>query len=200
VGTTELELRRAAEEDRMRMAGTLEAIGDRLSPERVVERRKAAVGMRLRRVRVAIMGSPDYVEPTTQASRDKASDVASSAAGTARAVADKVQHAPEAVAETTAGNPLAAGLIAFGAGLLLATAFPTTETEQHLIQEAQPQIERAKEELRDAGQQLSGDVRDEAKRAVDETKSTGKEAMSNVVDEAKSSAQTVKESARKGSQ
>jgi gas vesicle protein len=104
------------------------------------------------------------------------------------------------VANTTAGNPLAAGLIAFGAGLLMATAFPTTETEQHLIQEAQPQIDRAREELRDAGQQLSGDVRDEAKRAVDETKSTGKEAMSNVVDEAKSSAQTVKESARKGSQ
>jgi len=170
----------------MRMAGTLEAIGDRLSPERVVERRKAAVGQRVRRVREAVMGSPQYVEPTTQAARDKA-----------RAMADKVQHAPETMANQTAGNPFAAGLIAFGAGLLLATAFPTTETEQHLLEEAQPQIQRAKEELRDAGQQLSGDVRDEAKRAVEQTTSTGKEAMSTVADEAKSSAHTVKETARK---
>jgi gas vesicle protein len=182
------------------MAETLEAIGDRLSPERVVERRKAAVWQRFRRVRESVMGSPDYEEPTAQAAREKAAAAASSAADTARTMAGKVQHAPEAVSNTTAGNPLAAGLIAFGAGLVLATAFPTTQTEQHLLDQAQPQIDRAKDELRDAGQQLSGDVRDEAKRAIEQTTSSGKEAVSAVADEARSSAQTVSETARRETQ
>jgi hypothetical protein len=200
VGTTELELKKTAEADRIRMATTLEAIGDRLSPERVLERRKAAFGQRFRRMREAVMGSPTYVEPMARAARDQAAAAASSAADAARTVAVKVQDAPETVSNTTAGNPLAAGLIALGAGLLLATAFPTTQTEQHLLDGAQPQIDRVREELRDAGQQLSHDVRDEAKRAVEQTTSSGKEAASAVSDEARSSAQKVTETVRRETQ
>ena len=62
MGATEDELRRDAQHHREQMGDTLEAIGDRLSPERIVERRKAAVGQRLRSVKEAVMGSPDYDE------------------------------------------------------------------------------------------------------------------------------------------
>jgi len=180
----------------MRMAQTLEAIGDRLSPERVVERRKAAVKQRFRRVREGVMGSPAYVEPTARAARDQAASAASSAADAARTMAEKVQDVPGQLADTTAGNPLAAGLVALGTGLLLATVFPKTQTEQQLLDGVQPQIERFGDELRDAGQRLSGDVRDEAKHAIERTTSSGKEAVSVVADEARSSVQSVAEQAR----
>ena len=62
MGTTEGELRLDAQHQRERMGDTLEAIGDRLSPERIVERRKAAVGQRFRTMKEAVMGSPDYDE------------------------------------------------------------------------------------------------------------------------------------------
>jgi uncharacterized protein DUF3618 len=196
MGTTEAELRREAELERARMGETLEAIGDRLSPERMVERRKAAMGQGFRRMREAVMGSPEYVEPVVRTGRESASSAMSSAADTARSVADKVQHAPEAMTNRTAGNPLAAGLIAFGAGLLIASAFPSTRTEQRLAETAQPQLEKAKAELRDAGQQVTGDLRETAKSAVQETASGGRDAMTNVTDEARSSAQTVADKAR----
>ena len=211
MGTTETELRRNADQDRARMGDTLEAIGDRLSPERMVERRKAAVGQGFRRMREAVMGSPDYVEPTVQRAReqasgmassaaDSASNVASSAAEAARTAADKVQHAPEMIREQTAGNPLAAGLVAFGAGLLLATAFPGTRTEQQLMESARPQIDQAKEELRDAGRELAGDVREHARTAAQEVTSSGKEAASNVADQARQSAQQVADEAKGASE
>jgi hypothetical protein len=207
MGTTEAELRRAAEIERARMGDTLEAIGDRLSPERMVERRKAAVGQGFRRMREAVMGSPTYVEPATQRARQQAQSVASSATETARSAAstatdaarsaaDKVQHAPDMLAEQARGNPIAAGVVAFGFGLLVATAFPKTRTEQQLVDAARPQIDLAKEELRDTGRELASGVKEQAKSAAQELTSAGKEAASNVAEQAKSSAQTVAEEAR----
>ena len=44
--------------------------------------------------------------------------------------AEEIRDAPDLIQQQTQGNPLAAGLIAFGTGLLLATLFPPTEAEQ----------------------------------------------------------------------
>ena len=200
MGTTEDELRRSAEIDRARMGETLEAIGDRISPERMVERRKAAVGQGFRRMREAVMGSPEYVEPAVQRAQNQAHSAATSTIEGARAVAQSVQHAPEAIAEQTAGNPLAAGLIAFGAGLLAATAFPRTRTEHRLVETAQPHLDKVKDELHDAGQDISGGLRDHAKSALEQTTSAGKDAASTLVGEARESARTVTDDVKRTSQ
>lgn len=196
MGTTEAELRRNAERDRERMGETLDAIGDRLSPERVVERRKAAVGQGFKRMREAVMGSPGYVEPVTHRAREGAQNVASSAADTARNAAENVRQAPQMVAEQTRGNPMAAGIVAFGAGMLFATMFPKTETEQQLIGDARPTIDRAKEELQGTGRELAADVREHAKDAAQQVGQAGKEAASNVTEQTKSSAQEVAQKAK----
>jgi len=200
VGTTEAELRRSAEADRARMGETLDAIGDRLSPERVIERKRAAVGQRVRRVRMAVMGSPSYQEPGVAGRvTGAAQNMASSASDAAQGAMERVQHAPEAAAEQVRGNPLAAGLIAFGVGALLATAFPKTETEQRLVASAQPQLDAAKSELRQAGQELGTEAKERAQSAAQELTSTVKDAASNVSDQASSSAQQVAETARQSS-
>ena len=56
MGTTEDQLRHEAEMQRERMGDTLEAIGDRLSQERMVERRKAAVSQTFRSMKESVMG------------------------------------------------------------------------------------------------------------------------------------------------
>ncbi len=185
MGTTEAELRQNAELERARLGTTLEAIGDRLSPERVVERRKAAVGQRFKRMREAVMGSPDYVEPVTNRTTDAA-----------RTAADKVQHAPEMMVEQTRGNPVAAGLIAFGIGALVATAFPKTRAEQHLVETARQSLDSAKDELRSAGRDVAADVREHTKSAAQEVTSAGKKAAQNVAEQTTSSAQNVADEAR----
>lgn len=196
MGTTEAELKREAEMQRERMGTTLESIGDRMSPERMVERRKAAVGQGFKRLRESVMGSSDYEEPMTERMRSQAQGVAQSAAGTAQSAAQRVQHAPEAIANTARGNPLAAGLVAFGVGALLATVFPETRTEQRLVESAAPQIQHATDQLKDAGRELAQDAKQHGQEAMQEVKSTASDATSSVADEAKGAAQHVSNQAR----
>ena len=85
MGATEDQLKHEAETQRARMGDTLEAIGDRLSPERMVERRKAAVGQTFRNMKESVMGSPGYQEPATdrlRAQAESARDSATSAVHT----------------------------------------------------------------------------------------------------------------------
>jgi hypothetical protein len=185
VGATEDQLRREAEMQRSRMGDTLDAIGDRLSPERMVERRKAAVGQRVRGFKETVMGSPGYEEPVTARLRSQAGDTVHSAA-------DRVQNAPHALAEQAQGNPIAAGLIAFGAGVLLATVFPASRTEQRILDDARPQLEGAVDQLKTAGRDVAEGAKDHAREAVEEVKSAGSQATSQVRDQATQSAQQVK--------
>jgi len=179
------------------MGQTLEAIGDRLSPERVVERRKAAMGQGFRRMREAVMGSPGYVEPATHRLAERTQGAAASATDAARSAAESVQRAPERIADQARGNPIAAGLVAFGVGMLVATAFPKTRTEEDLVDAVRPQLDLAKEELRDAGRELASDAKEQAKTAAQEVSVAGKEAASNVAEQTKSSAQAVADEARR---
>ena len=157
MGTTEDQLRHEAETQRERMGGTLDAIGDRLSPERMVERRKAAVGQTLRNMKESVMGSPGYHEPATERLRAQAGDARDS---------EHVQQAPQALADQARGNPVAAGIIAFGAGVLLATVLPSSRTEQRVVAEANPQLQQAAQQLKQAGQDVASDARDHAREAA----------------------------------
>jgi hypothetical protein len=194
MGTTERELRRAAEAQRERMGDTLDAIGDRLSPERMLERRKAAVRFRWQRMRDSVMGSPGYEEPVTQRVRERASDAAHSAGDSVQSATDQVRRAPQMVADQARGNPVAAGVIAFGAGALLATLIPPSRTEQRLVSEAQPQLQHAADELKSVGRDVAEDAKEHARDAMDTVKSAGAEATQHVRDDAGDAADHVRRS------
>ncbi len=195
MGATEDQLRWQAQVERARMGETLEAIGDRLSPERMMERRKAAVRLRLRRARNMVMGSPGYEEPPTRGVRDRASDLAASAGDAARGAADRIQHTPDMLAEETRGNPLAAGLIAFGAGMLVATAFPRTRAEERVVQSAAPGLEKAQQELREGGRELAAGAKEHAREAAQQVSDTATQATHEVAQHAKTSAENVRDQA-----
>jgi Protein of unknown function (DUF3618) len=195
VGTTEDDLRRDAQHQRERMGETLEAIGDRLSPERIVERRKAAVGRRFRSMKETVMGSPDYDEfdPSSGGLRGRAEGVASSASEALQSATEQVQQAPQAIAAQASGNPLAAGLVAFGVGALLASVFPKTRTEQHLVQEARPQLDSAAEELKRVGRDVAFDAKDRTTSAAAEVKAAGESAAESVRDQARESSENMRD-------
>lgn len=196
MGATENELKQEAEQQRYRMGETLDAIGDRLSPERIIDRRKAAFGQRVRIVRESVMGSPGYDEPVTQRLRGQASDAMHTATETMQSAGERVQNAPSAIADQARGNPLAAGMIAFGFGVLLASVFPKSRTEQRLVSEAKPQLRQAAEELKDAGRDVASGAKDRARAAADEVKTAATEASSNVRDQAEQSADRIQEQSR----
>ncbi len=107
-----------------------------------------------------------------------------------------VTDAPEAARRQAQGNPMAAGLVAFGAGLLIATVLPESETEKQAVQQVQPQLEQAASQ--------AGEVADTAKQSAqehgEELKGSVTDAAQQVKQEASDAAQDVKEHAQGAAQ
>lgn len=109
---------------------------------------------------------------------------------------DAATAAPGKVRSQTQGNPLAAGIVAFGAGLLMSSLFPASAKEQQaatsLKAQAEPLLEQAKSVAQDTAEQL----REPALEAVAAVKSTATDAATTVKDEGTSAAQSVQGEAK----
>ena len=107
------------------------------------------------------------------------------------------RQAPDAILEQTQGNPIAAGLIAFGGGLLVASLLPPSETEQRVagavVEKAQP----VRDELQRAGQEVADDLRSTAQEGAEQVKQRASEAAGTVQEDVRSSAGSVKEEAQR---
>ena len=173
MGQSPEELKDNIESTRGELGETLDAIGDRVSPGRVIERRK-------NRVRASVMGLRDRVMGTAQGTVDTAKEHLTS-------TAESVRDAPEAGLQQTQGHPMVAGALAFGIGFLMAAVIPKTEAEEHAAPRLAETIEPLKEELTQAGQQVVQELREPAQQAAGELKET-----------AAAGAQQLKEQARQG--
>ena len=172
------ELRGQLDEQRSDLGHDLEAIGDRVSPKRMTERRAAAVRRRMRSVGESIMGAKDSV-----------TDSAGSAT-------DSLRHAPDVVRDRAQGNPLAAGLVAFGAGVLAASVVPATRKEKQVVEDqVQPRLDDAAEQLGSAAQETidavtpavhdaATEVKEQARQAVAEVKARAQHAAGDVAGDA----------------
>ncbi len=95
MGQSAAELRREIEDTRGDLGETLDAIGDRVSPARMIERRKNRMSEGARLVRERVMGTADHAG---QAAGDVAGDAI-----------DTLKSAPEASASADPGQPAGRG-------------------------------------------------------------------------------------------
>jgi hypothetical protein len=170
------ELRRDIERRRDDLGETIDAIGDRVSPGRIIERRRNRIVGGVRSVTDRLMG-------TVSAGTDHVGDVAGS-------VKDHVSG--EAIKQQTTGAPIGAGLVAFGIGFIVAAAFPATQPEQDLAERAHDAIDPVKGAITEAGQHIAADLKDDATQAASEVKETATAAASDVTDSAKEHAAATK--------
>jgi uncharacterized protein YeaO (DUF488 family) len=114
-------------------------------------------------------------------------------------VAEQVREAPAAVSRQAQGNPIAAGLIAFGAGMLVASLLPATELEkragEQVREHASDLADQVREPLQESAQQLREDLGDHAREAVASVKDTAKDAAQSTAQSAKDNAQAVRQNA-----
>lgn len=182
MGKTADELKAEVASQRADLSRDLEAVGDRLSPRRMAQRRTAAVRLRVRRTREAVMGVADDASGMATSMGDRAGALQASVGDAMSSAADSVSELPGRVADRTEGNPLAAGLIAFGTGLLAASLLPGSRTEQQAAQNVQPALEQAAAHVGDAAQDTVEAIKPHAQQAVEDVKSTGQEAVEHVRD------------------
>jgi uncharacterized protein YjbJ (UPF0337 family) len=178
-------LRRDIEDTREELSRDVDALTEKVSPSRIVDRGIERTKGRLSSMRDRVMGSAEDAVGSVR-------EGVSSAGGT---MSDTASGAADTVKQKTQGNPLAAGLIAFGVGWLVSSLIPPSEKEAELAGKA---VDAAKEkgkplaqEAADVGAQIGQDLKDRAQEAADSVKSTAAEAASTVKDEGRSSASTV---------
>jgi hypothetical protein len=224
------QIRREIERTQAALSQDVDALAEKVTPGKIVERRVDRARDAATRLKEKVMGSDPYgrhgsgesvggsvlsaastatdrVSGTASSAASSVQGAASSAAGTvqdaastaagtvqdaASTAAGAVQEAPAAIRRQTRGNPLAAGIIAFGAGWLVSSLLPASRREQELADQAK---QVAQEKVQPVAQQVAAEVkenlREPAQQAVESVKSTAQDAKDTVTDEGRSAAQDV---------
>ena len=224
------QIRRDIERTQAALSQDVDALAEKVTPGKIVERRVDRARDAATRLKEKVMGSDPYgrhgsgesvggsvlsaastatdrVSGTASSAASSVQDAASSAASSVQGAASSaagtvqdaastavgaVQEAPQAIRRQTRGNPLAAGLIAFGAGWLVSSLLPASRREQELADQAK---QVSQEKVQPAAQQVAAEVkenlREPAQQAVESVKSTAQDAKDTVTDEGRSAAQDV---------
>ena len=196
-------IRRQIEDTRRELSYDVDALNEKVNPARVVDRRVTAAKGRMTNLKEKVMGS---AHDTTAQAQGLASNAAGSVQGAASSAADSVsnaastavgavQQAPDTVIRQAQGNPLAAGLIAFGVGWLVSSLLPASEKEKQLAQQAESAVKEHKDTLlepaKQAAQEIGDQLKPAAQQAVDSVKTTAQDAATTVTEEGKSAAADV---------
>jgi vacuolar-type H+-ATPase subunit H len=200
MGSRPEELRNEIEQTREELAYDVDRLADHTVPSRVVGRKVASVKERARSVANRVMGARDSVHDTTSSAGDRARQTATRAGDkvqqTAHSVTATVRETPHAVAQQTRGNPLAAGVIAFGVGLLVASLLPETDAEKRAGAVVADRSDDLVDKARETAREMASDLGDTAKDAAGSIKDTARQAASHTAEQAKASGRSTVEQTR----
>lgn len=199
------QIRREIERTQAALSQDVDALTEKVTPSKIVERRVDRAKDAATRLKEKVMGtSPTYgqghsgqgavgqaadrVSGTASAAASSVQDAASTAVGAVQDAASNaagaVQEAPRALKRQTRGNPLAAGLVAFGAGWLVSSLLPASRREQELADQArQVAQERVQPVVQQVASEVGDNLRGPAQDAVASVRSTAQDAKDTVVDE-----------------
>ena len=185
---------------RENLSRDIDELTDKVNPARVMDRRKEAARSRFGSVKERVMGAVPSPSSSSSSSSSSGRGIGGSVSSAKDSVSDTASGAFGAVESKAQGNPLAAGLVAFGAGMLISALIPPSEKE---AQAAQRAVEAAKEhgqplvdEAKSVGQQMGQDLKESATQSAQEVKATAQDSVENVKQEGQSSAQTVRDEAK----
>jgi len=176
------QIRREIERTRLELSDNVNALGDKVNPGSIAKRQVGRVRGAATSVKEAVMGS--------------AADAADTGQQVATTMGDAVTNAPNAVARKAQGSPIAAGLIAFGAGLLVSSLLPASRVEQQAAEKVKDTAQPMVDDLTDTAKEVAGNLKEPAQQALEEVKSTATDAATTVKDEATSAADDVKSQAQ----
>jgi ElaB/YqjD/DUF883 family membrane-anchored ribosome-binding protein len=216
-------IRRQIEETQRELSYDVDALNEKVNPARVMDRRVTAAKGRISSVKERVMGSAQNARSSVMGTahdttssaqyhaqnaagsvQGAASSAAETVQGAAQSAASAVQQAPDTVVRQTQGNPLAAGLIAFGVGWLVSSLMPASEKERQLAQQAETAVRDNKDALlapaKQAAQEIGEQLKPAAQQAVEEVRTTAQDAAQTVKQEGQSAAQDVQGQAQQSRQ
>ncbi len=177
------------EATRSNLTRDIDELTDKVSPSRVLDRRKEAAKGRFGSLRDKVMGS------ATNTGRS----LSGTASGATGSLSDTATGAINGLESRAQGNPLAAGVVAFGAGMLISALIPASDKEaqaaQKLTEVAKDQGQPVIDQAKSAGQDMASDLKESAADSAQQVQATARDSVETVKQEGQSSAQTVKDEA-----
>ncbi|MHA7191500.1 DUF3618 domain-containing protein [Arthrobacter sp. MDT2-16] len=216
------EIRADIERTRQELGTDVDAVADKVNPANIAHRQTEKVKHSFSNVKETVMGKAEDVKDSVLGKAEDVKDTVADKAGHAKNKAgsgmghaqsgagsvkesalDKAHHAGQAVqgaprqlSSKAAGNPLAAGLIAFGAGLLVASIIPASQKEQQAASQLKSQAAPLKEKVTEAAKQVVEEIKEPAQEAVQSLKESATDSVQNVKNEGQQAASDVKGSAQ----
>jgi hypothetical protein len=214
------EIRADIERTRAALSDDVDDLAESVKPKNVAQRQVDKVKAAASNVKDRVMGSDDdeyggstvggvsdkayaakdAVADRTYAAKDVVADKAHAAKDTvsekASEAGEAVRQAPRRIRRKAQGNPLAAGVIAFGLGMLVSSLIPSTEKEREAVSQLQENLEPVKEKAAEVAKDIGENLKPAAQEAADSVRETAQEGVENVKQEGQSAAQDVKDQAQ----
>ena len=183
-------IRADIEATRARLGTNVDAVADKVTPSHIVQRQTDRVK---ENVKDAVFG----VKEKVMGAADHTAGNVHSATGTAGAhlsdAGAAIGDAPAQVRTKTQGNPLAAGLIAFGAGLLVSSLIPASQKEREAADALKTAAEPLTTELTEAAKHVAEGLKEPAQAAMENVKATAADATEHVKAEGQGAVADVKD-------
>lgn len=174
-------IRADIERTRAELGSDVDALADKVTPSKIMDREKAKAKNALGSVKDRVFGV--------------ASDLSDTASGAAGSAGDSIAAAPKRAVEKLEGAPIAVGLMAFGAGLLVSALLPSSTKERQIASSVKDAAQPIVGEVTDAAKEAAEHLREPAMDAFDAVKSEATEAADQVRTEATGAVQDVKDEA-----
>jgi ElaB/YqjD/DUF883 family membrane-anchored ribosome-binding protein len=176
-------IRENIEDTRRELRSDVDALTARVDPTTAVRRGGRRMGDLVRTARERVMG-------TAGDTVDRVSDVGSTAT---ESLADATRDVGRSVRRQSWGHPLAAGAVAFGAGLLASTLWPPSDRERRLGRRAgelaAAQVAPFAEQAGDLTSDVVSNLREPAEQAATTVRSSARDAAGAVEEQARTSAE-----------
>jgi len=184
------QIRADIEVTRDELGRDVDALADKVSPPKIMERQKTRARQMMGGVRDHVMGVADDVG-------DSASSAGQAMGGAVDAAGDAVKDLPHKAKQKAQGAPIVVGLLAAGVGFLVASLIPTSDSETRfavsLRDRAQPLVDKAVDEAKDAAEEIAQNLKAPAQDAVEQVKESAVDSAERVQQEARDTADRVKE-------
>lgn len=170
-------IRADIERTREELGLDVDALADKVTPSKIVDRQVDKVRGAFGSVRERVMGATDDASSVS-------SDLVDGTKGLVHDAKVKAQ-----------GTPLTVGVIAFGFGLLIAGLFPASRKEKDLADTVKEKAQPLVDEVTSVGKEVASDLKEPAQDAASAVKERVGEAAESVSAEAADAAETVKDQA-----
>jgi hypothetical protein len=198
-------LRTEVERTRQDLSDNVNRLGATVSPSNIAERQKAKLSQTVSGWRERIMGgSDDAAAYRTGGAYSTYGTSGETGRSAMEGVQDTAQDMKMKARQQAQGNPLAAGMVALAAGWLVGSVLPASEKEKQAAtavkEQAQPMLEQATTEVKEAGSQMAENLKQPAQEAMEEVKTAASDSAQALKTEGQSSAETVKAEAQQKAQ